>query len=281
MPRPRLLALDLDGTLVQPGGEVSDRNVEAVAHAREAGVQVVVCTGRRYRTTTRVLERLGLEGPVVVHNGVITKSGASGETIAAHYLSGELYAHVLELLRDVAPPIVYVDRYHDGLDMVIEPPDRAHAFQATYLADYEAFHAVVPRLDEAPGEDVVMMSLMADHDALDALRQRLDDALHEDAHTNFLQNKSYEGYILEVTSSRASKWAALAELAAEMGIAPEEIMAVGDDRNDASMVAGAGLGIAMGNAVDAVKQVADHVTAANDADGVALAIEHFVLAADP
>jgi hydroxymethylpyrimidine pyrophosphatase-like HAD family hydrolase len=122
-----------------------------------------------------------------------------------------------------------------------------------------------------------MMSLMADLEALDRLRSRLDDELHDDAHTNFLQNKNYEGYILEVTSSRASKWTALAALAADMGIDAADVMAIGDDLNDASMVAGAGVGVAMGNAVDAVKAVADEITEGNDADGVACAIERLVL----
>ncbi len=273
MPRPRLLALDLDGTLMQPGGAISDRNAEAVAGAKAAGIEVVICTGRRFRTTAWVLEALELEGPVVVHNGVLTKSGASGETLAAHYLAAELFDHALDLLRSVAPPIVYVDRYHDGLDMVVEHPSRSHAYQASYLADYEDEHRVVPRLDDQAHDDVVMMSLMADHAALEGLRARLEKELDPSAHTNFLQNKNYEGYILEVTSSRASKWAALAELAAEMGIEPGEIMAIGDDRNDASMIAGAGLGIAMANAVDSVKAVADEVTASNAEDGVAQAIE--------
>jgi hypothetical protein len=279
MPRPRLLALDLDGTLMQPGGTISARSAEAVTAARDAGVEVVICTGRRFRTTAWVLEALGLDGPVVVHNGVLTKSGATGETLAAHYLTAELFEHALGLLRRVAPPIVYVDRYHQGLDMVVEPPETAHAYQATYLADYEDVHEVVPRLDDQAHDDVVMMSLMADHDALAPLREGLEHELHDDAHTNFLQNKSYEGYILEVTSRRASKWMALAELAAGLGIEREEIVAIGDDRNDASMIAGAGLGIAMGNAVDEVKAVADETTAANDAEGVALAIERFVLQA--
>ncbi len=277
MARPRLLALDLDGTLLEPGGSISDRSAEAVAKARAVGVQVVVCTGRRYRTTAWVLEHLELDGPVVVHNGVITKSGASAETLAAHYLEGSLYDHVLDLLRGVAPPIVYVDRYHEGLDMLVEPPERSHAYQQSYLADYADVHRVVPQLEDEAGHDVVMMSLMADHDTLAALREQLQEELHADAHTNFLQNKNYEGYILEVTSSRASKWSALREVAAEMGLAPEEIMAIGDDRNDASMIAGAGLGVAMANAVDAVKAVADDTTAANDADGVARAIERFLL----
>lgn len=279
MPRPRLLALDLDGTLLRSGGTLSERSAEAVTKARAAGVEVVVCTGRRYRTTEWVLEALELDGPVVVHNGVLTKAGRGGETLAAHYLAGELYAHILPLLRQVAPPIVYVDRYHEGLDMLVEPSERSHAFQAAYLADYVEVHRVVPELDTSQGDDVVMMSLMAERESLDALRIRLDEVLHDDAHTNFLQNKGYEGYILEVTSSRASKWAALAELAADMGIEPDEIMAIGDDRNDASMVAGAGLGVAMGNAVDEVKAVADAVTASNDDDGVAEAIARFVLGA--
>lgn len=277
MPRPRLLALDLDGTLMQPGGTISERNVEAVGAARDAGVEIVVCTGRRFRTTAWLLEELELAGPVVVHNGVLTKSGESGETLASHYLSGALFEQALSLLRSVAAPIVYVDRYHEGLDMVVEHPSGAHAYQASYLADYVDVREVVPRLDDQAHDDVVMLSLMADHDALDALRGRLASELHADAHTNFLQNKNYAGYILEVTSSRASKWSALECVARDLGIAASEIMAIGDDRNDASMIAGAGLGVAMGNAVDAVKQVADATTAANDADGVALAIERYLL----
>lgn len=277
MPRPRLLALDLDGTLLGPDGRVSPRNAEAVAAAQAAGVQVVVCTGRRFRTTAWLLEELGLEGPVVVHNGVLTKSGASGETLASHYLEAHVYAHALGLMRRFAPPIVYVDRYHQGLDMLVEPADRSHAYQATYLADYADVHRVVESLDEAPGHDVIMMSLMAGEIELAELRLHLDAHLGDEAHTNFLVNKNYSGNILEVTSSRASKWTALHALARAEGIDDSEIMAIGDDRNDIAMVAGAGLGVAMANAVDALKAVASAVTSANDEDGVAEAIERFVL----
>ncbi len=277
MPRPRLLALDLDGTLLLPGGGISERNAEAVRRARAAGVEVVICTGRRFRTTAWIIEALELGGPVVVHNGVLTKSGETGETLAAHYLTADLFEHALEQLRSVAAPIVYVDRYHDGLDMMVEHPSDAHAYQAAYLADYEDVHRVVPRLDDQGHHDVVMMSLMADHAALAALRARLEKTLDPAAHTNFIENKNYEGYILEVTSSRASKWSALAEVAAGMGIGPDEIMAIGDDRNDASMIEGAGLGVAMANAVDAVKAVAETTTASNAEDGVAAAIERHLL----
>jgi hypothetical protein len=277
MSRPRLLALDLDGTLLGPDGRVSARNIEAVAAAEAAGVMVVVCTGRRFRTTAGVLETLGLEGPVVVHNGVLTKSGGSGETLASHYLAAEVYSHALALMRSFAPPIVYVDRYHEGLDMLVEPVDRSHAYQASYLADYEGQHLVVESLDDAPGHDVIMMSLMAGEEELASLRLHLDEHLGDEAHTNFLMNKNYSGCILEVTSSRASKWTALHELAQAAGIEPDEIMAIGDDRNDLAMIAGAGLGIAMANAVDVVKAVATATTAANDEDGVAQAIERYLL----
>lgn len=277
MPRPRLLALDLDGTLLGPEGRLSERNVEAVAAARAAGVTVVVCTGRRFRTTAWVLERLGLEGPAVVHNGVLTKSGASGQTLASHYLAPDVYAHALALMRRFAPPIVYVDRYHQGLDMLVEPVERCHAYQASYLADYTAEHLVVESLDDAPGHDVIMMSLMAGEPELAELRAHLDAHLGEAAHTNFLMNKNYSGCILEVTSSRASKWTALHALAAAEGIEDSEIMAIGDDRNDLAMLAAAGLGIAMDNAVDAVKSVAGATTRSNAEDGVAWAIERYLL----
>jgi Cof subfamily protein (haloacid dehalogenase superfamily) len=277
MPRPRLLALDLDGTLLGPDGRVSPRNVEAVAAAEAAGVQVVVCTGRRFRTSAWILEELGLEGPAVVHNGVLTKSGATGETLASHYLASDVYAHALGMMRSFAPPIVYVDRYHEGLDMLVEPADRSHAYQASYLADYVAEQRVVDSLDDTPGHDVIMMSLMAGEEELATLRLHLDAHLGEEAHTNFLMNKNYSGCILEVTSSRASKWTALHELAKASGIEDHEIMAIGDDRNDLAMIAGAGLGIAMANAVDAVKAVAAATTSGNDEDGVARAIERHLL----
>lgn len=274
----RLLALDVDGTLTDPGGRLRPLVAERVRAARAAGLRIVLCTGRRYRTSLPLIEALELEGPIVIHNGVLVKDACSGLTLEHTYLPGEVYDRALAIMRRFGSPLVYVDRYHDGIDLLCEPAQRIHAFQAEYLQDNADVVRTVDCLGASAPESVVMMSCMADEAGLVSLRSEVERALAGRVRTNFLMNKSYRGFILEVVSSASGKWPALCALARSEGIAAGEIVAVGDDHNDVEMVDRAGLGIAMGNAVDAVKRVADHVTASNDDDGLARAIERFVLA---
>ena len=95
--------------------------------------------------------------------------------------------------------------------------------------------------------------------------------------TNFRINKNYRGYILEIVSVASGKWPALQKVISERDIAPEEVLAIGDDNNDAEMIRAAGLGVAMGNAEPTVKAAADYVASSNADDGVVEAIERFIL----
>lgn len=293
-PRPRLLALDVDGTLTDPEGRITPRVAAAVARVRDSGIQVVLCTGRRYRTTAPLLQSLGLaEGPVVVHNGVVVKDAASGETLAHRYLEAELYARALAILRQAASPMLYVDHFPcsppsssvqrepEAIDILHEAGDRAHAFQAEYLHDNRAVAQQVDSLDAPGSRALVMLSCMADEASLRPLQREIEAQLAAHTRTHFLINKNYRGFILEVVSAAAGKWPALRALAEAEGIEPAEIVAVGDDENDAEMLAAAGLGIAMDNAKPSVKQAADVVTASNAQDGLAVAIERWVLGGSP
>jgi Cof subfamily protein (haloacid dehalogenase superfamily) len=273
----RLLALDVDGTLLDPEGVLRPTVREAVRAARERGLSVVLCTGRRYRTALPILEQLELEGPAVLHNGVVVKDARSGRTLHHNYLPDELYTPALAIMRSVAPPLVYVDRFHQGLDIVAEPADRAHAFQAEYLADNSEVTRVVASLDGHPPGAVVMLSCMADESTLRALHGEVKKTLSTRVRTNFVINKNYRGHILEIVSAASGKWPALHTLIRERGIAPKEVLAIGDDTNDAEMVRAAGLGVAMGNAGSTVKAAADYVASSNADDGVVEAIERFIL----
>jgi hypothetical protein len=271
-----MLALDADGTLVDPQGRLRPAVREAVAKARERGLIVVVCTGRRYRTALPLLEELELEGPVVLHNGVLVKDARTGDTLAGRFLPNELYAPAIEMMRGVAPPLVYVDQYFEGTDVYTEPRGRCHEFQAEYLAsNLDAVREVVS-LDEAPSPAIVMISLMADGKSLLSLKRDIEPQLGPTAQTHFIMNKNYRGHILEIARSGVGKWSALLALAQAEGVRPEQIAAIGDDTNDCEMVASAGIGIAMGNAVDEVKAAAHWVTESNDRDGVASAIERLL-----
>jgi Cof subfamily protein (haloacid dehalogenase superfamily) len=269
----RLLALDLDGTLLDPAGALSASARAAVGAAREAGLEVVLCTGRRFRTALPVLRELGLGGLVVVNNGAVVKEVASGRTLHPSYVEADLYPEALRVLREAGTPLVYVDTFHEDTDFLTESLGRLHPYQAEYLEDHAAHCRFVADLAAATRDDVIMLSLMADEATLGPLSERAQAALGARVKTHLIVNKNYRGHILELFSPLSGKWAALARVARGLGVPPEEIAAIGDDRNDAELLRGAGLGIAMGNAVDEVKAAADLVVRGNDADGVVEAIE--------
>lgn len=275
-PQIRLLALDADGTLVDPSGSIQPQVQRAVARAREAGVHVVICTGRRYRTTRPLIDELDLTGPVILHNGVLVKDAQSGQTTADRFLPQELFAPAMEMLRRVSPPLVYVDRYFDDVDLFAEPFDRCHDFQEEYLAANPEVVEIVDSVSDAPNDAVVMLSVMADGPQLLGLQRDIEAEFGASVQTNLIMNKNYRGHILEVTRGGTSKWTTLCQQAKELGIAQDEIAAIGDDTNDTEMIANAGIGIAMDNAVDEVKAVANWITESNDRDGVARAIERLL-----
>lgn len=273
----RLLALDVDGTILDPYGKLAAGVRHAVDAARRRGLCVVLCTGRRYRTALSPAQDLGLSGPIVVHNGVLVKDIESGRTAVDRYLPSDVYADLLELLRENGPPLVYVDTFHEGTDIVTEQRERAHPYQREYLEDNPEYTQVVHDLAGSAPEEVVMMSTMADLTTLEALRDRAIERLGDRVLTHMLINKNYQGHILEFLSPRSGKWPAVRAVAEEMGISPEEIAAVGDDTNDVEMIREAGLGIAMGNAVEDALAVADVVVRSNAEGGAVEAIERVLL----
>jgi Cof subfamily protein (haloacid dehalogenase superfamily) len=269
----RLVGLDLDGTLLDPFGKLSGSVCAAVDSLRRAGLQAVLCTGRRYRTALPMARKLRLVGPMIVNNGVLVKDIESAKTLQSEFLPPEVYAQALALMRQHGPPLVYIDAYREGTDMITERVESAHDFQQEYLADNTEFSRVVDDLSSAPPAEVIMMSAMADEPSLLALQDRAREALGPRIHTHSLINKNYRGHILEFLSPSSGKWAALRKLAASSGVAPEEIATIGDDTNDVEMIREAGLGIAMGNAVDAAREVAHHVVRSNAEGGAIEAIE--------
>ncbi|MDE0207106.1 MAG: Cof-type HAD-IIB family hydrolase [Candidatus Tectomicrobia bacterium] len=273
----RLLALDVDGTILDPDGELRDAVRQAVMAARQAGLRVVLCTGRRFRSTRPVAQDLRLDGPVVVHNGALVKDVVSAETLHCHPLPESLCRRGLEVLRQLAPPLIYIDAFHEEVDILTEHLEHLHPFQQEYLQDNIPYCRFVDDLAATELRGVVMLSIMAEADRLRALRPVVEDALAGQGHTKMILNKNFRGHILEVLPATVSKWQALERLMAAEGIAPDDVVAIGDDYNDLEMIQGAGLGIAMGNAVEPVRAAAGYVTGSNDDDGVVQAIERFVL----
>lgn len=275
--RYRLLALDVDGTVLDPTGELRPVVQQAVMEVQQRGVRVVLCTGRRFRTALPLAQAFQLTTPLVVHNGALVKDPATGKTLHQTCLSATVYLQALLHLRQQGVPMVYIDAFDEQVDILTEALERAHPFQREYLQQNLLHCRIVEDIGIPPLYGVIMLSVMGDEASLRTLRPRIAAALRAQARINLLVNKNYQGYILEVLHPAVSKWVGLRQLAVQEGIAPADIVAVGDDENDMEMLRGAGLGIAMGNASPEVKAAANHVTGSNADDGLVQAIERFLL----
>ena len=274
--RYRLVALDLDGTTLDPAGALRPAVARCVAAVRERGVRVVVTTGRRFRTGSPFAAQLGLEGPCVFHHGALVKDVCTGATRARHELSEDLYRSVVDALGDHGAPLVYVDGYPDAEDIVTIDRGHAHPLHRRYLDENRTLHRLVDDLSAPLVEGPMVVALLHDESRLRVLREELLGAFEGRVEVGV--HPTYLGcHLLELLGSGVSKWTALREIAADDGIAPDAILAIGDESNDLEMLRCAGLGVAMGNAPEAVKDVADHVTASNAEDGVAATLRRFIL----
>ena len=275
----RLVALDLDGTLLDPYGKLTPAVRDAVARAaRRNELKIAVVTGRRFRTALPHAQALGLSGAIIVNNGAIVKDLASGETLQHAYLPADAFDDVVDHVRSLGSPMVYVDTYHDGTDILTERAERAHPFQREYLDDQGEVVTFADDVKRTGRERVIMVSTMGDLESLDALRGRAQERFGDRIQTHSLLNKNYQGQILEFLSPMAGKWPALSRLAASWGIDASEIAAVGDDTNDAELLGRVGLGIAMGNALPEVRAAARSVVRSNAEGGVVEALDQILSA---
>ena len=272
-----LLALDIDGTLLNSRGELTERNRTAIASARSRGIEVVLVTGRRFASARILLRELALDLPLVSHNGALTKEVETLATLDFHPLEEEVAREVIDLGREAAADMICCDD-PDGLGtMVIEGISSENRVLQGYLARYR--DAVIEvedlraYLDHAP----IQMMFSGSCRSMDQLTDRLDAALGDRAQIFQTRYRSHDLTILDVLGATASKGQTLAAYAERLGISREEVMAIGDNHNDLSMLQYAGYGVLMGNADPEMKGVEGlYQTTSNDEDGVAIAIDRII-----
>ncbi len=279
--RYRLLALDVDGTLLDRSGHLRPRTARAVALAARAGIRPVLCTGRRYRRALPIAEALGVDAPLVCNSGALVKLAASGETLWRADLDPGLVVDLLALFAGRGELAVsFTDRGLDGADFVVEADPTGHPLVDDYLGQNRP-HAEVDRgWVGSPGRSGPHYHVCAigDRQAMLDLRAAVDRDFAGRVITFVQRSPRYAGTMCEVLRADASKWSALLHLADRWGIDAGEIVAVGDDVNDLPMIAGAGLGVAMGHAPAEVLAAADRVTLDEENDGLARFIEDVLLA---
>ncbi|NLK34927.1 MAG: HAD family phosphatase [Gracilibacteraceae bacterium] len=276
----KMVVTDMDYTLLNKEKKVSDRNREALKRAADKGVHLVVATGRIYTSARLYARLLGMSSPIIASNGAIIREASinnkenTERTIFKDALNEKviremirlshkygLYCHFFTENTIYSEKLVNVSLRYTEWNKYMGEEDQV---RIKIVDDAEKI------LEDAKSE--VLKAVVSDED--EEKIQRLRDSIMETGIVSVSQSMKHN---LEVMNKGVTKGNAVRILAQMYGINREEIIAIGDNENDISMIEYAGLGIAMGNAEESLKRVADHITGDYQEDGVAEAIEQFIL----
>lgn len=266
----KLVAIDLDGTLLNDHHEINQPVVECIKAARKAGVYVVLSTGRPLSGTRSQLDVLELnhsDDYIITYNGALVLNTKTWDIVAEHSLTRENYLEIDYLARLLNVHLHIADKqamYTANRD--ISP----YTILESYLVNMPLHY----RTPEEIAENVlaVKMMMIDEPEVLEEAFKKIPAEYFE----KYTIVRSTP-FFLEVLNPKASKGLALKELSEHLGIRQSEVMAIGDAENDLSMIEFAGTGIAMGNASETVKAAADYTVATNLEDGVKEAFERWVL----
>jgi Cof subfamily protein (haloacid dehalogenase superfamily) len=274
-----MLALDVDGTLAARGDEVTGPTREALHRLAEAGVEVALATGRRYRTARRAIEALGLDVACISLGGALVKE-ADGTTLAAFPFPPALFRELAGFLRERGHGLVAQRDAHaeGGADFLIDGglpwgrELRAYHAKNSEFAEWRADLAAEAR------EDALVVGTFGTEGTMGRLMDELEGAFGNALRVTAMPGHLNEGHYCEILPRSTCKWEGVLALGRQRGIDAGAICAAGDQRNDLTMLHGAGVGVAMGNAVPEVKEAADWVTGRHDEDGLVVVVERILAA---
>lgn len=261
----KMIAIDLDDTLLTDDLMVSQGTVETIQKAVAQGTVVTIATGRMFPSAKPFAEQLGLNVPLITYQGALIKDVAGKEVMYERLIPPDLAHRLVEIAREQN---LHLQVYQDDILYTASDNDRIRQYVNIAKVPY----SVEPNLEKLADRGFTKALFFDDPDDLHILGEKLKAEFGERTHVT----KS-KAFFLEVTHPEANKGIALLHLAKQLGIEQAEIIGIGDSYNDFDLVLSAGLGIAMGNAVDELKEKADYISLSNNHEGVRHAIEKFIL----
>ncbi|WP_117235422.1 sugar-phosphatase [Vibrio maerlii] len=266
----KLLALDMDGTLLGSDHQISDENKQAIQRAKEQGVTVVLASGRPLKGMQRYLDELKIDSEkdfVLFFNGSMVKNVQTGEIIHAETISGQSAKEVARLAKELGVNVHAFSEIH-GL---ITPKNSEFT---QHEANINKLTITEMDFDELEDNHPIIKAMLVDEPeklskAIEAIPSKWRDEY------TIVQSAPF---FLEFLNPKANKGVGIEAIANHLGINAEEVICMGDAENDHHMIKYAGLGVAMANAMEQTKAIANHVTVSNNEHGVAKVIEEFILA---
>jgi Cof subfamily protein (haloacid dehalogenase superfamily) len=273
----RLIALDIDGTLLDSRWKLPEANIAAIAEATRRGIEVALVTGRRYDFAMPIA--LQIESPLtmIVSNGALIRT-QDGRTHLRHLLPRDTAARVLEMTkpgRDGAG--LFFDRPREN-QVILEVLETDDPIRTAYYARNEEFIGQAIPLESCLTEDPIQVMLsgkVAPMREAEAVLRNAQNAEEFGLAATVYESRDFA--MIDVIHPQCSKGASLAEWATLRGLTREEVMAIGDNHNDLEMLSFAGIPVVMGNCVPELRNFGWHETCSNDQNGVAVAIEQFAL----
>jgi Cof subfamily protein (haloacid dehalogenase superfamily) len=257
-----MIALDVDGTLLNDSHELTELTKKAIYEAHHSGIHIVLCTGRGPSNAIPILEQLGLEGVLITHNGAATVQTPQLTVLSELGFSIEKMGDLMAYCRERS---IHFD-VHTAFEMFLDKLGEVEA------AMYEKFGLIPVHVEDllALRQPVVKFTMFGDVELMDVLERDLRLSLITlPEGIRFIRSGEH---FIDVMHVEANKGTALELLARQWNIASDRIIAVGNYYNDIEMIQFAGLGIAMANSPEAVKEAADIVTLSNEEDGVYAAL---------
>ncbi len=284
----KLLALDLDGTTLNSRGEIPDANRAAIRVAEERGVLVTIATGRRFRDAQPVGIDLGLNAPLITHNGGLLKYADTEETVHCSLLTTDTSLEVVRVGKEFGGDALVSTDPHGKGTLLYDRISDDNIPLKKYLRWSEGLHggevgrsgvAHVPRLDDILRDhEIVHISFSGGCQAMLELEATLKDEFVEGVTILATIYPSLDFTLLDILPPDASKGHGVARLAEMNGLTPANVMTIGDNFNDLEMLEYAGTAVVMGNADAKLREMPNfYTTLSNDEGGVAAAIERFIL----
>jgi Cof subfamily protein (haloacid dehalogenase superfamily) len=273
----RLIALDIDGTLLDSRFQVSPANHAAIAAATARGIEVALVTGRRYDFARQVSQTIDSPLTMIVNNGAIIRTN-TGHTHVRHLLARNTAAKVLELTKPWREAASVIFDRSGPRQIFLESLGENDGWRSAYYSRNRESIAFADPLESSLTEDPIQLmfagSIAACAEIEKALRA-VPFAQEFALGVTVYAKKDFS--MIDVINPVCSKGSSLREWAELQCIAREEVLAIGDNHNDLEMLHFAGIPVVMANSVQELKKFGWHETTSNDCDGVANAIEHFAL----
>ncbi|OLS35883.1 Cof-type HAD-IIB family hydrolase [Bacillus sp. MRMR6] len=253
----RAIFIDMDGTLLKSSNHISNRNMQSIYRLMKKGVKVFLATGRHYEVTAPYHKEVGLDTPMICLNGAAIHDAGTGRVTQ---------------MRTVQ---VNEERFHhltteNPCNVIIHTANGLYCKETNEEIDYWTKVGKIPPryigdLRKADYQDVLKISVRTGEPSpeFSALFKKEADVINWD-----------DGF--ELVAQNVSKWSAIKSIIRDLRISPSEVIAIGDGPNDIEMLRHVGMGVAMGNASDEVKAVADYVTGHHEHDGLAEFINHYL-----